>query len=251
MYHDDKPNTTCIEKEISMYQLFKLFFTALLCCGFLFSQQAVAKDCYEQSPFLAESEDDYYNLEDTVALSAKEKATLATLLKGIQGKWKGTGQYTECRGPDRAPRTLSKTAAIEAKILSASKTKVNVHAKIHIKEKRIKRTEKLDIPNLTNVYALSFTKNGALIFSERYRRSNARNVKPKKPKASSNTVSIIDKIINIDATPAPKKQTKKLSSRLVEVIYEVRRDGPTLSIIRSHYTNGVYVAEEKWALRKN
>jgi len=84
-----------------MYQVFKLFFTSLLCCGFLLSQHAIAKDCYELSPYLADSEDDYYNLEDTVKLSAKEQKTLTTLLRSIQGKWKGNGQQTECRGPDR------------------------------------------------------------------------------------------------------------------------------------------------------
>jgi len=129
------------------------------------------------------------------------------------------------------------------------KTKVDVVAKKHIKEKRVKRSEKLDIPNLANTYHLSFAKNGALIFSERYRRSNALNVKPEDPKPSSNTVSIIDKIIDIDASPAPAKPTKKLSSRLVETIYEVHRDGNTLTITRSFYTNGVYVAEEKWSLQ--
>jgi len=232
-----------------MHKPSKTFWLAILSSMMIFSGNVAAKDCYELSPYLEESEDDYYNLEETIKLKDEEEKALITFLKGVTGKWKGEGIYKECRGPDRAPRTLTSSATIKAKINAAASTKLDVVAEKRIVAKRIKRSDKFALPNLANTYNFHFANTHTLIFSEKYRRSNQLNVKPEEPKASSNTISIIEKIDNPDATPIPKKATKKPSSRLVETIYKVERQGKRLTITRSFYTNGVYVAEEKWSMQ--
>lgn len=240
-----------LRKEMSMATASNIFLTTLLLSASIFSNSALASACYEPSPNLDDQEQDYYNLEDTVKLSNTQKNQLQRLLGSLTGKWEGHSYYIECRGPDRAPRTVVSNTGIKAKTNLTSSIRLSVNAEKHYIQKRIKKSDNFTLPNLKNVYHFEFTGKNTLLFSEKYRRSNTLNTKPIKAKASSNATTIVDKVRNSGPTTYKVIRTKKkLSSRLAETIYEVTFTNNSLTLTRSYYNNGAYIGEELWRLNR-
>lgn len=229
----------------------KLFLSSLLLSVSIFSNSVVASTCYESSPNLEDQKDNYYDLEDTVELSHTQKDQLKRLLSSLKGKWEGQSFYLECRGPDRAPKTTTSNAAVKAKANLTSSTRLSVKAEKNYLNNRIKKSDNFTLPNIKNLYHFEFTARNTLVFSEKYRRSNNLNIKPVKAKTSSNTTTIVDKVRHSGPiTYKIVKTKKKLSSRLVETIYELRFMNSSLILTRSYYNNGVYIGEELWRLNR-
>lgn len=215
-----------------------------------FSNSAVAKSCYEQSPNVANADDDYYNLDDTVKLSNDESNQLKTFFKRIRGNWKGEIVYSECRGPDRAPRIITKRATVTAKATLPSSQQVAINAQKHYTEARVKKPENFSLFNIKNIYAVAFPENNTLVFSERYRRTNS-YVPTTKTASNKPTIKQAKKYKNAAEISAKTQLVKNRTSRITETIYEVTLNANSLTLLKSYYTNGVYTGEEKWLMRAN
>ncbi|MFW5432041.1 MAG: hypothetical protein ACKE5M_07040 [Methylophilaceae bacterium] len=213
-----------------MVKASKLFFTTLLLGAFIFSNNVVAKECYEPSPNLVNLNDEYYNLDETIKLSNEDKDTLNNFFRSATGKWKGTSQHIECRGPDRAPRKIVKNAIVKAKAKLASRTQLTINAEKDYTEERVKKSDNFTLLNLKNTYNLAFPGNNSLVLSEKYRRANNYQANSKDTK---------------------NKTTKIRTSRLSETIYEISSSTNALTLTRLYYTNGVYVGEETWFMNAN
>jgi len=203
-----------------MQQILQTFIKATAIMLMLLSQQAFATDCYEQSPNF---DDEYYNLEDAATLSNDEQSALLTFLSGMAGRWSGQMQYTECRGPDSAPRIITKTATLSAKNKLSNDGSISAQVEKSYTDERIKKLETLNLMGKSNIFDFAIEAGKQLTFSEKYPPQN--NVRPKidKTKPSSNNQTVIDKTANnskqILTTYQKKKKIK--TSRITETIYDI------------------------------
>ena len=188
-----------------------LIITILLSMLF-YTNNVAASKCYEKSPNLINLKDKYYNVEAVKILTAEEKTKLNNLFDKIEGKWKGDLILIECKGPDRAPRRRSKTASIESIIKLKSNNNVTISA-IKSYTNNVTKTETLTLLGNLRIFELDFLNKNSVIFSERGRRKNVNK-----------------------------------GSRLTETIYKVTLKHDSLIFVRSYYSYGVFVAEEKWSM---
>ncbi|PCI59042.1 MAG: hypothetical protein COB34_04065 [Methylophilaceae bacterium] len=241
-----------------MAQSLKTNITAILILSTLLcANHAVAKGCYEPSPNLSDAKNEYYNLDQTTILSTDKKQQVNNLFRSMGGKWKGKATYTECRGPDSAPRTEIRHAILTLNAKQTSTTSLTIHAKKHYKQERIKKLENLALLGASPVFEFEFIDDSHLIFSERLRKMNIGSGKIKIPKgtASSNTETIINKTSGDtnavkDSVYQVKNVKKNRTSRITETIYDIDLNANSLTIKRAYYTNGVYTGEEQWHLRR-
>jgi hypothetical protein len=217
------------QKETSMYQALKLFFTALLLSSYLFTNHALASECYEQSPNLINLGDEYYDFDNIKVFSNDEKEKLNHLFTQLSGKWEGKSKIVDCYGPDNDAEKKVKAAIIKTETQRSSSGSLTMNVKQKIIEDRTNNTEVLTLLDPTNTFQFQFLSDTHLIFSEKYRRGS---------------------IIKKDTKDKDKDKIQKLrSSRLIENIYELSLDGGSFTLLRSYYTNGVYTGGEEWTLQ--
>lgn len=178
----------------------------------IYTKNVSAKDCYEKSPNLTTLKDKYYDVDTVKVLSDIEKTKLENLFDKIKGKWEGESTYTECKGPDRAPRKESKNSAIVVKIKSNSIDNLLIVAKKSYPN-NITKYDGLELLGDLRISEFNFLNDNSLVFSERAFKKNDNG-----------------------------------SSRFVETIYEITFNRKSLILIRNYYSNGVFVAEEKWSM---
>lgn len=246
-----------LTKGNKMDQSLKTNIAAVLMLSIPFCANAAAGDCYEKSPNLINIGSEYYNLENTTTLSAEEKQRANNLFTKINGEWKGEATILECSGPDNAPKTKISKATVRLKANFTSNGSLNLNAnKSYIKE-RLNRPESLVLLSDTPFFEFEFISNDHFIFYEKFRRMNLGSNKIKIPKgtSSSNTETIINKA-NDDTNAAkdsvyqvPKIKKNRIS-RITETSYDIHIDVNILNFTRIFYTNGVYIGEEQWQLRR-
>ena len=235
-----------------MYKATKLLSTILLLSAFGFTSNVIAKECYEPSPNLIDLNDEYYNLEETVELTNKQKKALNQFFRKTIGKWKGTSQHIECRGPDRAPRKIVKNAKVSAKIKLASRTQLSIDANKNYTEERIKKSGNFTLFNVHNTYSLEFPRNNTLVLSEKYRRANNYQADPKNTAAKNKKTKQVKQAKKYKSPVEKARKTQKTNSRtsrITETIYEISSSAHTLILTRFYYTSGVYIGEETWTMR--
>ena len=206
--------------------LFSLF-------GLIYTSHAMAIECYTPSPNLTSLGDDYYALEKQKPLSDEINDQVNALFRAMAGKWKGDMQYLECRGPDRAPRIILRTALVTVKAKLNSELGLEMNADKYDFENRSKRPENLTLVGKTPTFDLKFISNGHVVFAERYRRLN--QVGKEKPTKKSSEKSA--------------ESVKQKTSRITETIIEIETNGGSLDFARFYYTNGVYIGEEHWKMQ--
>lgn len=124
----------------------------------------------------------------------------------------GESSYSECKGPDRAPRKESKTFTVASTFKLDSNNNLSISANKSYSN-NITKHEVLSLLGNLRIFDLELSNNNNLVFSERALRKNVNK-----------------------------------SSRLVETIYEITLNSKSLIFVRSYYSNGVFVAEEKWSM---
>lgn len=186
--------------------------TTMLFSMLIYTNAVTAMECYEKSPNLIILKDKYFDIDSVKTLSDEEKSKLNSLFDRIQGEWKGESTYTECTGPDRDPRKKSTNATITVKIKSNSNDNLLMVAK----KSYINNTTKYDGLELLGdlrIFEFNFLNDNSLVFSER----------------------------------AIKKNNNG-SNRNIETIYKIIFNRKSLIVVRSYYSNGVFIAEEKWSM---
>lgn len=207
--------------------LFSLF-------GLIYTSHAMAIGCYTPSPNLTSLGNDYYALEKQKPLSNEIDDQVNALLRTMAGKWKGDMQYLECRGPDRAPRIISRRALVTVKAKLNSELGLEMNADKHDVENKSKRPEHLTLIGKTPTFDLKFISYGHVVFADRYRRLN--QVGKEKPTKKSSEKSA---------------ESVKKTSRITETIIEIDTNGGSLDFVRFYYTNGVYIGEEHWKMQRD
>lgn len=233
-----------------MFKSFNIAPTIILLGTLVFTHHAIANECYEPSPNL---DDDYYRLESTDTITDSEKKLLYQFFQNISGKWRGQLLQTECRGPDRAPRTIKKTARLTTKNSLNSQGELSIQVEKHFTAKRIKKLETVTLLGKRNIFNLDI-RTQQLIFADKYRQINQVQPKADKTKPSSNNETIIDKSkedAQKEIVTNYEKEERNKTSRLTEVIYDIELNTNQLTIARAYYTNGVYTGQERWTLRPN
>lgn len=181
----------------------------------VFSNKLMAFECLEKSPNLLNLKDDYYNLENGSALTNNEIDKLNGIYEDIDGRWEGEVNISECSGPDNAPVVNTQSFSLTADITANSSGRLFVAAEIYNKRDNISGGKNLDLLNSSNIMELKFFNKDHFSYSEKHRLSNANR-----------------------------------SSRLVEHMFDVKRNGDSLAIELSVFVNGVFVTNEAWLLTK-
>lgn len=196
-----------------MYKKYNIsLITIIIFSTSFFTNNVSAMNCYEKSPNLITLKDKYYNIDTAKIISYSETTKLNNLFDKIIGKWEGKSIFTECTGPDRAPRKKTTTASIIVKIKSNSNDNLLMVAKKSYPNNVI-RYDGLELLGDLRIFEFNFLTDNNVIFSER----------------------------------AIKKNENK-SSRYIETIYEIKFVRKSLTLVRSYYTSGVLVSEEKWSM---
>lgn len=227
-----------------MFQHFKVFIACTISALF-FSHNATAKDCYEQSPNYGDA---YFDLEETAKLSNEQAEKIKAVFEKLKGRWEGESITIDCWGPDDAAHTTSRKGNVKLKTTLASNSSLSISAQKHDVERRIKQSEIVSLLGNPQIFDFKFSQsNNDIIFSEKFRR---RNYKPKEADKETKTVSIFNKIF-FNKRTADKKPKQRTTSRLNEIIYEIKPGSGTFNLTRHFYTNGVYVGQEQWVMHKN
>jgi hypothetical protein len=199
-----------------------------------YSGTTLAQTCYEKSPFLSALQEDYFNLDDTITLDKKQTAQLSTFFKKLDGNWHGSSVESQCKGPDRAPRIELSHAEIEAELTAHSDGNLTLSTDIDLTEKNIIRHQTLEILKDLALFDLTFESKNHVLFSERHRLAT---------KFNSN--QNITNVANLSSDPTVIKR-----SRHIETLYDIELRSSQLIFKRAYYSNGVFVGDEVWTLKK-
>jgi hypothetical protein len=191
----------------------KMTSITLLILSMCFANIALADNCYDQSPQLVALADTYYDLEKTHVLTDDEQAHLAVFLDKLKGQWQGDAVSTTCAGSENNPRAKRNSATITAEATMLPNGNLRVRASKFDTRGKINRGERLDLLDIGHVFSFAFTDENQLTFSERFRRQN-----------------------------------NNQSSRLTEVLYDIKVISDGLTLKRTYYTNGVLTGSETWML---
>lgn len=238
-----------------MYKALKLLLTTLLLNTVFFANYAVASDCYAPSPNLENLGDKYYDFDNIKTFSDEEKDKLASFFNQLSGKWKGKSVLIDCFGPDNAPEKKYRNAIIKTDNQRNASGSLSISVNQKIIEDRVNVSESVTLLEPSNIFEFEFIDVNHLVFSEKFRRANyAKKIDDKVP--SSNIQTIINKIksniTNVVSTSTPiAKKVKHAQTRLIEIIYDIKLDNGTLTLLRSYYTNGVYTGGEEWSMQAN
>jgi len=197
----------------------KLFLTTLLLSMATYGQQAIAQDCYEQSPNLVNFGDQYYDFDETSKLLNTEKNQISDFFDSMAGQWSGRLKSFECIGPDNAAEQVSQAAEITVTNSPNANLQLTISVHKRFIENKVNFSEAhtliMDSPNVT----LQSIKDDNLVLSERLRKSS--------------------RLAN---------KNQRRFSRLTETIYDITKSDDALLVIKHFYTNGVFTGEERWML---
>lgn len=242
-------------KGTRMYKALKLLLTALLLNTAFFANYAIASECYEPSPNLENLGDKYYDFDNIKTFSDEEKDKLTSFFNQLTGKWKGKSVLIDCFGPDNAAEKKYRNASIKTDHQRNANGGLTINVNQKMIEDSVNLSESVTLLEPSNTFEFEFISDNHLTFSEKFRRSNfAKKINTNV--ATSNTQTIINKIksniTNVVSTSKPKtKEAQKTQTRLIEIIYDIKLDNGTLTLLRSYYTNGVFTGEEAWSMQAN
>lgn len=180
---------------------------------FLISNAAFAENCYDQSPNFVSLGDDYFNLESQKKLSTEDSDKLNELLRTIQGKWVGNVVISDCKGSNKAPRKVEKTASVKVDILVQSILKIS--AEMIFNDNGASKLRSYKLLENKELFNYEFKNDTYFIYSTIVRTRNG-----------------------------------KKGSRLVENIYKINFENGNLNFTVLLYMNGVFVGDEVWTLRE-
>ncbi len=200
----------------------------------VFSSAIAAQTCYEPSPFLSSAEDEYFNLDNTIQLTQQHTQLLTTFFKKMEGEWSGTSVETQCKGPDRAPRVETSHAEVHTVLTASSDGNLTLSTDLDLTEKNITRHQVIDILKGLSLFHIEFKSANHLIFSERHRLAT---------KFNSN--QNISNVANLST-----EETIIKRSRHIETIFDIKLMASQLIFKRAYYSNGVYVGDEVWTVKK-
>ncbi|WP_062269349.1 hypothetical protein [Endozoicomonas arenosclerae] len=116
----------------------------------LLSTSVMAIDCLKKSDNYIAQGEDYFDAEDHLTFSNKQKKELQKLLKELKGEWKGTFYEVDCRGPQSALRVHDVNSSVKAKV--ASGRHETIAFRLAKKNKSTTRTELVELFNKYNLF---------------------------------------------------------------------------------------------------
>lgn len=205
-----------INKEIKMNQLSKLSFMAILLLNMLtLSSVTEASDCNKESPYLNIGEDKYFDLDIYKKLTNTEKRELSSFYDRISGDWVGNSIHMECKGPINSPERITKEAKVTAGIQNNTNNELTISYDANYLKSRTSRLHKIKTLGNKNFFALKFSSDNSLNFSEKYRKRNALG-----------------------------------GTILVENIFDIKVDNDLLEIKLTVYNNGFFAWSEVLTLKQ-
>ena len=165
---------------------------------------AQALSCYEESPSYSRLGDRYFDLDQNMYLTSREKNEASAILQSLEGAWKGEIVEFECTGPDRAPREKIKQANAKATLSTSGNSLLRISLSKDYVEDSYTKNDRLDLLNKDKIFDIEISDN-VIATSEKYRRKSGQD------------------------------------SRLVEIISRIESNDDSVRIELTHYSNGVFV----------
>jgi len=190
----------------------------------LTSHSSFATSCYEMSPNYRALGDKYYDLNNSVTLTAHDKKTLNATLKKLVGHWKGKGSIFQCIGSELNPIVKNEALILTAKITTNVSNELHIDIeKYHVDDKFKSNDHLFYFGNVGNYRSVLITPNKIGV-EERFRQSTIK-VKP-----------------NADI------KGQKNFKQFHEILSSIEHDKNHVNYISRRYINGRLATEERWTL---
>lgn len=140
---------------------------------FILLPNAHAIECNAESPNLKKQGDAYYDIKGPAPLSRSQKTKISRLFSRLDGEQlEGKGTFTECTGPERIARKLSRDETIKAEISNDTAGKITLRLEAYQIDKKTTRLETLRYFGNLNPHHISELTNDKLVVYTKLRKNN-------------------------------------------------------------------------------
>lgn len=188
----------------------KLVLIAVL---FVYSHTAAAVSCFEKSPDYARLGDAYFEYVP-VKLSNVHRKNLEALLLGLSGRWDATVEEMLCKGSDKNPNVIYKTASAKATLSKPTAISLKVDLSKYYRDDRVTKHERIALLDSAAISRIDVTSN------------------------------------RLSAAEKRRQILYGRTARLSEISYTMHKSASKLSINLMHYENGYLILSQTLRLDK-
>lgn len=193
-----------------------------------------ANSCYQESPDLAASGDDYYNIEVDAKTDRAARKQLRKVYPLLEGEWSGKLTEMLCKGPEREPRIEYRHYQLDSKVRAGSNGSLHIQSDRHWVEERRRQQISRHLFGPDGAYKLISSSDNHIEVSYKFR-GRAEHYR--------------GKVEHYDPTLLNpfRKTTKTITSSnsiFREQITRLERTEQGLRTTLAHYINGVLVSTE-------
>lgn len=210
---------------------------ALLATVLIAASQASAEDCNQPAADLLEDRHSYFLL-DSAPASTELHRQITQFADHLAGRWRGHSELSECTGHFSDPAATASSFEVDAEISLAHSGAIKLEAeKLRATDRVLKLDRLFFSPELNKYrqgrergwrsYEITFISPTRMVFSEKYR------------------------VKNLRLATTPRAPNSANATRLIHEIKEISLHRDALSVGRSLYVNGHFVAREDWQLERS
>lgn len=134
-----------------------IFSVTVLTFSLSISDTAFALNCYQKSPSFKHLGEKYFD-EDYIQLSQAQRKQLSSLFKSLVGKWKGSIEEFECKGPDNSAHKIKHLGTAKAKISASKNSGLRIELEKSYQDERRLSSEVLKPFNKTIIRSIDLSK---------------------------------------------------------------------------------------------
>ncbi|MDH5516807.1 MAG: hypothetical protein OEY36_03180 [Gammaproteobacteria bacterium] len=140
------------------------------------SVNAQALDCEEKSPGLIQLGDDYYNLEQNIALTRQQKAGVTALFSALNHHLQGTAVVIDCVNNNGSFQQISQNQQLKATVNVDADGKVAIALNVYIPDQKNGFDEIIEYLNANTTYLLNELTDSKMQVVTKFRRVNSANL---------------------------------------------------------------------------
>lgn|GEM_PF-4563142 len=139
---------------------------------FILLPNAHAIECNAESPNLKKQGDAYYDIKGPAPLTRSQKKQISRLFSKLNGEQlEGKGTFTECTGPERIARKLTRHETLKGEISENSAGQITVRLEAYQISKKVTRLETLRYFGNLNPHHISELTNNKLVVYTKLRKN--------------------------------------------------------------------------------
>ena len=186
-----------------------------------------AATCNTPSPYYQEAGDAYFDLETDFKFEPAEEKRLKEMYQYLAGDWQGTLIESQCKGSDKNPRRVSRTAEVKVTAKEGIFNNMVIRTEKHYPKERITKSDHYDLFDERHIFDFRFNEQ-EIETTQKYRR----------------------RIIGVGGVYGSKPAGISRKSNLVERVFNIRTTSRGYTLAMTVYTNGYLTDHEVFTLHK-